>query len=190
MRIILAITGASGVHYGLKTLQTLVKLDHEVDLIISDSAKKILNIEYEGNYEEILKLATYKYDLMDIGAAIASGTHVNNGMIISPCSMKTLAAITSGFSQNLVHRAADCMLKEERKLILVLRETPLNAIHLENMLKAKRAGATILPATPGFYFQPKTIQDVINFVVGKTLNVFGIQHNLFQPWDPSKVGSD
>ncbi len=186
MKIILAITGASGIQYGLKSLETLVKLKHEVHLVVSDGAKKVMQIEYTGDYNALLDLAHYNYDLKDIGASIASGTHKNDGMIISPCSMKTLAAISSGYTQNLIQRCADCILKEERKLVLILRETPLSTIHIRNMLTAKNAGATILPASPGFYYKPKTIDDIINFIVGKTLNIFGIEHSLFQPWDPKK----
>lgn len=186
MKIILAITGASGIQYGLRTLETLISMDHEVNLIVSESAIKVMDVEYGENFNEVLRLATLTFDQNDIGASIASGTHKNDGMIISPCSMKTLAAIALGYSQNLIHRAADCMLKEERKLILVLRETPLSSIHLKNMLCAKQAGATILPASPGFYYRPKTIDDIINFIVGKTLNVMGIKHILFKPWDPNK----
>lgn len=187
MRLIVGITGGSGAQYGLRLIEVLVELGHQVDLVISDGGKKVMELEVTSDYSSILDLATEQYDIKDIGAPIASGTHPNDGMIIIPCSMKTLAAIAHGFSQNLVHRAADCMLKENRKLILVTRETPLNLIHLNNLVTAKQAGAVIFPASPGFYYKPKTIDDVVNFVVGKILNIFSIDHDLFDPWDPSKA---
>jgi 4-hydroxy-3-polyprenylbenzoate decarboxylase len=185
MRVILGITGASGVQYGLKTLETLIAYNHEVDLVVSDSAKKVMSVEYEGDFMSIFETATKIHSITNLGASIASGTSRNEGMIISPCSMKTLAAIATGYTQNLIHRAADCMLKEERRLVLVLRETPLSLVHLKNMLAVKEAGATILPASPGFYYNPSSVEDLINFIVGKTLNVFGVDHSLFKPWDPS-----
>lgn len=184
MRIIVAISGASGVQYGLRLIDVLSDLGHQVDVVISDGARKVMSYEIDYPFQSILERATAQYDIHDIGAAIASGTHPTNGMIIAPCSMKTLAAIANGFSQNLIHRAADCMLKEERKLVMILRETPLSAVHLKNMLSAKQAGASIMPASPGFYYNPKSVDDLINFVVGKALNLFNIPHNLFKPWDP------
>lgn len=187
MRIIVAITGASGVQYGLNLIKRLVELEHEIDLVVSDGAKKVMKYEVKDDVEEILSMATSIYDIKDIGAAIASGTHPSDGMIIIPCSMKTLAAVATGFSNNLIHRASDCMLKEERKLVLVLRETPLNLIHLRNMVTAKEAGATILPASPGFYREPQSIDDLVDFVVGKALSVFGIKHSIYTPWDPQDL---
>ena len=177
-------SGASGVQYGLRLIETLIELGHDVDLVVSEGAKKVMGFEVDGDFKNILNKASNIFDITDIGAKIASGTYQNDGMIVVPCSMKTLAAVANGFSQNLIHRAADCMLKEERKLVLVLRETPYNLIHMQNMIKVKQAGGTILPASPGFYYNPKSIDDLINFIVGKILNVFSITHNLFKPWDP------
>jgi len=182
-------SGASGAQYGLRLIETLHNLGHEIDLVVSSGAEKVLDLEVDFDYQKILDMADYHYNISDISAPIASGTHPNQGMIVMPCSMKTLAAIAHGFSQNLIHRAADCMLKEGRKLVLVNRETPLNRIHLTNMLTVQEAGATILPASPGFYYQPRSVDDLVNFVVGKTLNVFGISHTLFQPWDPENAAS-
>jgi len=189
MRLIVAMSGASGAQYGLRLIETLHNLGHEIDLVVSSGAEKVLDLEVDFDYQKILDMADYHYNISDISAPIASGTHPNQGMIVMPCSMKTLAAIAHGFSQNLIHRAADCMLKEGRKLVLVNRETPLNRIHLTNMLTVQEAGATILPASPGFYYQPRSVDDLVNFVVGKTLNVFGISHTLFQPWDPENAAS-
>ena len=180
-------SGASGSQYGLNLIRKLSELGHEIDLVVSDGAKKVMEYEVKGDTDEIFSLATSIYDIRDIGAAIASGTHPSDGMIIAPCSMKTLAAIATGFSNNLIHRAADCMLKEEKKLILVIRETPLNLIHLKNMLAAKQAGASILPASPGFYKNPDSVEDLVDFVVGKALSLFGIKHEIYTPWNPQDL---
>ncbi|OLS28516.1 MAG: putative aromatic acid decarboxylase [Candidatus Heimdallarchaeota archaeon LC_2] len=186
-RVIIAISGASGVQYGLKLLTVLTELGKEVDLVISKGAHKVMGFELDFDPEPIINRATQIYEINDIGAKIASGTHPSEGMIIVPCSTKTLGAIANGFSQNLIHRAAECMLKEGRPLILVPRETPLSQIHLQNLLTVKAAGATILPASPGFYYKPKSVEDLIDFVVGKILNVLKIPHELFKPWDPEKA---
>lgn len=187
MRLIVAMSGGSGAQYGLRLIETLRKQNHDVDLVVSDGARRVLDLEVGGNYDRILNQATEIHEISDIGASIASGTHPNDGMIIIPCSMKTLAAIAHGFSQNLIHRAADVMLKENRNLILVNRETPLNRVHLKNMLAAQEAGAMIMPASPGFYHHPQSVDDIINFVVGKVLNIFDIEHDLFEPWDPDEA---
>ena len=149
-----------------------------------------MNLELDFDPQSIINSATQVYDTKDIGAKIASGTHPSDGMIIVPCSTKTLAAVATGYSQNLIHRAADCMLKENRPLVLVVRETPLSLIHIQNMLTAKQAGATILPASPGFYYKPKSVNDLIDFIVGKILNYFKIEHDIFLPWDPENIGKD
>ena len=188
-RLIVGMTGASGVQYGLKLIEVLVESGHEVDLVISTGARKVMEYELTFDPEPILNMAHHRYDERDLGAPIASGTHPNQGMIIAPCSTKTLSAVANGYSDNLVCRAAECMLKENRPLVLVTRETPLNLIHLKNMVAAKEAGATILPASPGFYYKPQSVDDLINFVAGKVLNTFSIEHNLFKPWDPDKAKS-
>ncbi len=158
--------------------------------MISPAAIKVLELEVGNSYRSILSNVEVQYDVNDIAAPIASGTHRNDGMIIAPCSMKTIAAIASGYTQNLIHRAADCMLKEGRKLVLLFRETPLNLIHLKNLTLLKEAGATIMPAAPGFYYHPKTVNDLVDFIVAKVLSQFGIPHPRFAPWDPEKAKED
>ncbi|MDH5401290.1 MAG: UbiX family flavin prenyltransferase [Candidatus Heimdallarchaeota archaeon] len=184
MRLILGITGASGVQYGLKTLETLISLGHEVDLVISDGARKVMEYEVSSDMSHIINSATKIHDIKNLASEIASGTHRNSGMIIIPCSMKTIAAIANGYSDNLIQRAADCTLKENRKLVIVFRETPLNLIHLKNLVTIKEAGGIIMPAAPGFYKKPQTIDDLVDFIVAKTLNIFDINQSLMKPWNP------
>lgn len=157
-RLIVAISGASGVQYGLRLVELLIASGIEVDLVVSESARRVMELEIEFDPNPIINSATQIYDSTDIGAKIASGTHPSDGMIIVPCSTKTLAAVATGYSQNLIHRAADCMLKENRPLVLVVRETPLSLIHIQNMLTVKQAGGTILPASPGFYYKPNSVE--------------------------------
>ena len=187
MKIILGITGGSGIQYSIRIAEVLTSLQHEVELVVSKGAKKVFEIETQIDYEQFINKMPVTYDINDIAAPIASGTHINDGMIIAPCSMKTVGAIAAGYTQNLIHRAADCMLKEERKLVLIFRETPLNLIHLRNLCTLKEAGAVIMPAAPGFYYGPQTVDDLVNFVVGKALNIFKIQHTLFKPWNPKNI---
>jgi 4-hydroxy-3-polyprenylbenzoate decarboxylase len=182
MILILAITGASGAAYGLTLAQSLK--GHELHVIVTDSAKKIIDEEI-GNKEKLLselaKLATL-HDEHSFDSPLASGSFLFDAMVICPCSMKTLAAIANGYSSNLVARAADVTLKEKRKLILVPRETPLSAIHLENMLKLSRLGVIVLPACPAFYSKPKDIDELVNFVVGRVLDQLGIQNKKYRRW--------
>jgi 4-hydroxy-3-polyprenylbenzoate decarboxylase len=182
MKILLGIGGASGSIYGIRLLQELIKSDNEVHLIISDGAKKI--IEYETNYtfKDIEIKASYCYDNSDMFAGPASGSFNLDAMVVAPCSMKTLSAIANGYSDTLTSRAACCFLKEERKLILVIRETPLDLAGINNMYSAKLAGATIMPAMPGFYHKPKKIDDLVDFIVGKILDQLKIKHSLFKRW--------
>jgi 4-hydroxy-3-polyprenylbenzoate decarboxylase len=182
LELVVALTGASGVIYGVHLLKVLRHLKISTHLIISDPAKVIIKHELKLNVKEIEKFADFVYTPSDLTAPIASGSYQVSGMVIVPCSMKTLAAIASGYADNLIVRVADCMLKEKRPLILVPRETPLSIIHLRNMVKAAEAGAIIIPAMPGFYHEPKTIEDLVNFVVGKILDVLGIQHDLYRRW--------
>ncbi|MFX1485925.1 MAG: UbiX family flavin prenyltransferase [Promethearchaeota archaeon] len=182
MKIIVAITGASGVIYGIRLLEVLRDENIETALIISEIAKEIISWEVEQKKEEIEKLASKSYKTDEFFTELASGTFLVDAMVIIPCSMKTLSAIANGFSSNLITRAADCVLKEGRKLILVPRETPLSMIHLENMLRAKRSGAIILPAMPAFYHKPKNIDELTDFVIGKILDQIGIKHDLFARW--------
>jgi len=183
-RIVVAMTGASGVIYGIRFLETLSELrgDIEIDLIISKVAENIIRIETEYDPSYVKSLATRVFNPGDLTAPIASGSYLFEAMVIIPCSMKTLSAIAYGYSENLITRAADVALKEKRKLILVPRETPLSPIHLENMLKLARLGVVILPACPGFYHGPKKISDLVDFIVGKVLDQLGIEHDLFERW--------
>lgn len=182
MKVLLSIGGASGGIYGIRLFEELLKSGVETHLIISDGAKKIL--EYETNYKvkELKKKADFYYDNSDMCAAPASGSFKLDAMVVAPCSMKTLSAIANGYGDTLTSRAASCCLKEERKLILAIRETPLDLPGIKNMLSAKQAGTTILPAMPGFYHKPKKIEDLVDFVVGKIMDQLRIDHSLFKRW--------
>lgn len=182
MRLTVAITGCSGVIYGVRMLEICKQLGIETDLIVSRAAEPILKLELDKNVEELRKLVTTTYSPDDLSAPLSSGSVRRDGMVIVPCSMKTLGAIASGFASDLISRAADVTLKQNRPLVLVPRETPLNLIHLENMTRLKRAGATILPACPGYYHKPKAIPDLANFIVGRILDVLGVEHQLYQRW--------
>jgi len=182
MHLIVAITGCSGVIYGVRLLEACRKLGIKTDLIVSQAAEKLLKLELGKTIKDIRKLATRNYSQDDLEAPLASGSVKTDGMVIAPCSMKTLGAIASGIADNLITRAADVTLKEGRPLVLVPRETPLNLIHLENMVKLKLAGATILPAVPGFYHKPKEISELIDFIVGRILDVLGVEHKLYRRW--------
>jgi 4-hydroxy-3-polyprenylbenzoate decarboxylase len=182
LRLIVAVTGASGVIYAYNLLKELEKMNIEVFLIISETAKKIIDLELGVTCKEFSELSSRTFDNSDLAASLASGSFLVDGMIIVPCSMSTLAAVAHGCSDNLIRRAADCTLKENRLLILVPRETPLSLTCMENMMKAKMAGAVILPAMPGFYHKPKNLGDLVNFVVGKILDILKIEHNLYQRW--------
>lgn len=182
MKFVVAITGASGVVYGKRLLEILKERDVETYLVTSRVADEILESELGIKVNDLKNLAKAHYLEDDLTAPITSGSFLVDGMIIVPCSMKTLAGIASGFTDNVVLRAADVVLKEHRRLILVPRETPLNPIHLENMLKLARLGVTILPAMPAFYHRPRSIDDLVDFVVGKILDSIGVEHNLYQRW--------
>jgi 4-hydroxy-3-polyprenylbenzoate decarboxylase len=186
MRLVVAITGCSGVIYGVRLIEACKKLGIETDLIVSRAAEKLLKLELGKDVEDIRKLATRNYLQDDLEAPLASGSVKIDGMVIAPCSMKTLGAIASGVADNLITRAADVTLKEGRPLVLVPRETPLNLIHLENMVRLKLAGATILPAMPGFYHKPKEISEMVDFIVGRILDVLGVEHKLYRRWQGSK----
>ena len=182
MQLIVGISGASGVVYGIRLLKELRKIDDvETHLTISRTAKKI--IEAEGfDREDVVALANHSYDVEDLTAPLTSGSFKVDGMVVIPCSMKTLAGIAHGYSDNLLLRAADVTLKEGRRLVLVPRETPLSPIHLKNMLKLAGIGVTILAAMPAFYHKPKTVDDVVAYIVGKVLDIFGIRHHLYRRW--------
>jgi len=183
MEVIVGISGASGVQYGIRLLEVLVKTGIKTHLVLTEAAKQIIEIETDYLPIEVEKLTTWNYSQKDFSAPIASGSYRTAGMIIAPCSMKTLGAVANGISDTLLTRAADVCLKEERKLILMTRETPLNLIHLENMLKAKKAGASILPACPGFYSRPKTLDDLIDTMAGRALDLLGVENDIYQRWE-------
>lgn len=180
MEIIVAITGASGVIYGLRLLEELK--DENVYLILSNEAKRI--IEYETSYDikKIKEMVKEYYEEEQIESKLASGSFNCDTMVIVPCSLKTMSAVASGFAFNLITRAAICCLKENKKLVIVPRETPLDEISIENMLKLKKAGVVILPAMPAFYYKPKSIDDLVNYIVGKIMSQLGLKHNLYREW--------
>lgn len=210
--IIVAISGASGTIYGIRFLQFLLENNYKVEMIISHSACKVASDELDlelSFYPEILKeqVLSYlvnklgaeklkdKFNLLnvwafsDISASISSGSYKTSGMIIIPASMGTVASIANGISNNLITRAADVCLKERRRLVVLPREMPFSTIHLENLLKLSKLGAIIAPASPGFYSKPVNISDVVDFVAGKALDLFGIEHEIFKRWskDPQKL---
>jgi len=185
-QVIVAISGASGAIYGVRLVRALRDARVRVHLTISPSAEITLKLETGMNPRDLARLATHTYPSTDLTAPISSGSSPIDGMVIAPCSTKTLAAIASGYSDNLITRAADVALKENRTLVLVPRETPLSQIHLRNMLTLARAGAVILPASPGFYHNPKTVDDLVDHVVGKIMDVLQIEHNLYKRWTGPK----
>jgi 4-hydroxy-3-polyprenylbenzoate decarboxylase len=187
MRLIIGITGATGPIYGIRLLEVLKKKRIETDLIISSAAKKIIPQEAPYSIKEVESLAHQVYEDGNLSAAISSGSFKTDGMIVMPCSIKSLSSIAHSYNLNLLTRAADVTLKERRKLVLVVRETPLHQGHLELMLQVSRMGGIILPPIPAFYHHPKTIDDLINQTVGKTLDLFGIDHNLFERWGSTPV---
>ena len=182
MKIILGITGASGAIYGIRLLETLKKTEHEVILIISDWGKKTIALETDYSLDTVINLADAVYENDDLAAAVSSGSYGADAVIIAPCSMKTLSAVAHGYSESLIPRVADVALKERRPLLMMVRETPFNAIHLDNMLKATQAGAILVPPLIAFYHRPQTVDDIINQSVGKILDLLHIEHDLFPRW--------
>ena len=176
--MLIAITGASGVDLAVILLRQLKKIGLETELIITKVAEKIISIETEYKVNEIIELSDKYYDVDDLTAGPASGSYKNNVMIIIPCSMKTLAAIANGYADNLITRAADVIIKERRKLILVVRESPFSAIHLENMLKLSRLGVVIAPPIPSYYIKPKSIKELNEYFVGRVLDHIGVESNI------------
>jgi len=182
MKLVIGITGSTGVIYGVRLLDVLKEKNIQTHLIFTEWAKKCLAMETEFTVDEVKSLATTVSDESNMAASISSGTHKMDGMIVIPCTMKTLSSIAVGYDETLVSRAAGVTLKESRKLVLVTRETPLTAINLENMLKLARLGVVILPPVPGFYTKPKTIDEIVDHTVGKCLDQFNIEHNLYKRW--------
>ena len=183
MRLVIGISGASGAVYGIRALQVLKKLGVETHLVMTNAALETIRLETDYDKTEVERLATETHRIDDITSNVASGSYRTDGMLVIPCSMKTLAGIASGYSDNLLLRAADVTLKERRRLVLVVRETPLSLIHLENMVTVTRAGGVVLPAMPAFYNKPKTVDALINQVVGKALDLLGVDHKLLKRWD-------
>lgn len=181
-RIVIGISGTSCVLLGIRLLDFLKKTDFETHLIISETAKKIIEHETSYKAKQVEKLADFSYKNEDLFGSPASGSFKTEGMVVIPCSMKTLSGIANGFSNNLLLRSADVCLKERRKLILVTRETPLSLIHLENMVKVTRAGGIILPPVLTFYSKPKNIDNMVDHLVGKVLDLFGIENKLYKRW--------
>lgn len=181
-RIVVAITGASGAIYGVKLVEALADAGSEIHLIVSGSGAKVLGHELDLTVDDIAPRAYACYDPRDIGATPASGTAGLEAMVICPCSASTLATVAAGLTTNLIHRAADVMLKEGRPLIVVPRESPLHVGHLENLLKVARIGAVVLPASPGFYHRPHSVDDLVNHVVGKICDRLGVAHKLYERW--------
>ncbi|WP_308556300.1 UbiX family flavin prenyltransferase [uncultured Lactobacillus sp.] len=186
-RIVIGISGASGSIYGIDLLQKLANVaDVETHLVMSDWAKENIKLETNFKPEDVAQMADYVYDDHNLGAAIASGSFLVDAMVIAPASMKTIAGIAIGFDEDLIMRAADVMLKEQRKLILVPRETPLSAIHLENLTKLAKLGVQIIPPIPSFYDHPKTIQDIINHQTMKIMDSLHIANDVGRRWGDEK----
>jgi flavin prenyltransferase len=191
LKIIVAITGATGAIYGVRILQRLREAGVETHLVISRWGARTLLHETPFSREHVESLATVSYAAADMGAAISSGSFRTDGMVIAPCSAKTLAAVAHGFGENLVHRAADVILKERRRLVLVVREAPLSDIHLENMLKLSRMGAVVLPPMPAFYNRPRTVDDVVDHTALRVLDQFGLDVSGVERWSGEMgVGMD
>jgi flavin prenyltransferase len=182
-RIIVALSGSSGPHYGVRLLEVLSGVQAvETHAIVSAAARKTIAYEMERDPSDVEQLADVVHDERNLAASIASGTFITSGMVIAPCSIKTLSAVANSFNDNLIARAADVCLKERRRLVLVVRETPLHAGHLRLMLQATEAGAVLLPPVPGFYHRPATLQDIIDHTVTKILDQFGIDAGLLARW--------
>jgi len=181
-RVVVAITGASGVVYGYELVKTLSQMEKEIHLILSSSGRELLSLELGLVPEDLAGYVRKSYSNDDMSSALSSGSNRFACMVVVPCSMHTLASIASGDSSTLVARVADIALKEGRTLVLVPRETPLNLIHIRNMETVTLAGATVLPAMPGFYHKPEKVSDMVRFVVGKILDQLGIDNDLFKRW--------
>ena len=181
-RIIVGITGASGALYGVRSLQLLKEKGFETHLIISRAGKQVIELETDYKVRDVEAMASCTHDDKDLAAPVASGSYLTGGMIIAPCTMKTLSGVANSYANNLIERAADVTLKEKRKLVLVVRETPFHKGHLRLMSQAADMGAHILPPIPAFYHKPATIDDIIDQTVGKILDFYGIEHDLFERW--------
>jgi flavin prenyltransferase len=189
-RLIVAVTGATGAIYGVRLLQILQAMpDIETHLLVSDAGVQTLYQELEMNRKDVESLADVIHNVREIGASIASGSFQSDGMIVAPCSMKTLASIAHGLSENLISRAADVVLKERRRLVLMVRETPFNLAHLRNMTAVTEMGGIIFPPLPSFYHHPQNIEEMINHTVGRVLDLFTIPHELTPRWNGLKANN-
>jgi 4-hydroxy-3-polyprenylbenzoate decarboxylase len=186
-RIVVGIAGASGVIYGVRMLSLLRDTEHETHLILSEAGKLNIKIETDFTPEEVAAMADCVYDHKNVAASLASGSFLTGGMAVVPCTIKTLSGIANSYTENLLVRAADVTLKEKRKLVLVVRETPLHKGHLRLMMQAADMGAHILPPVPSFYHQPKSIQDIIDQTIGKVFDYLEIEHDLFRRWGEPKA---
>lgn len=182
LQITVGITGSTGAIYGIRILEELKRLNHRTHLIMSEWGEKCIRMETGRDPDQVREMADAVSGERNMASSVSSGTHVTDGMVVAPCSMKTLAAISHGYDDTLIARAAGVTIKESRRLVLMARETPLSAIHLENMLKLSRLGVVILPPMTEFYTKPRTISDIINHGVGKCLDQFGIDHGLYKRW--------
>lgn len=182
MKLVVGITGSTGVVYGIRMLKALREQNVGTHLVITEWAKKCIMMETDYKFEDVKAMASQYSDDSNLASGISSGTYRTDGMVVIPCSMKTLSSIANGYDETLVARAAGVTLKESRRLVLVPRETPLTAINLENMLKLARLGVVILPPVPGFYTRPKSIDELVDHTVGKCLDQFGIEHDLYKRW--------
>jgi flavin prenyltransferase len=189
-RFVVGITGASGVIYGIRLLEVLKKLKIETHLVVTPAAKITIAAETDYSAQSVERLASKNYRYNDIAAAISSGSFKTDGMIVIPCSMHAMGALASGVSDNLLLRSAEVTMKERRTLVLVPRETPLSLIHLENMRRLASAGVCILPAMPGFYEKPKSVAQIVDHLVGKVLDVMGVENDLFKRWTGMSSKSD
>lgn len=189
--LVVGITGASGAIYGIRFVQVVTELGYDVALVISDAARLVIQEELGKSFEDLFetkhleRISLFSYK--DLTAPIASGSYPTQGMVLIPCSTGTLGHLASGATVNLIHRAAECTVKEGRRLVIVPREAPLSAIHLENLLKLARLGVRIVPASPAFYSGAQTIQDLVDFVVGKVLDSLEIPHTLYPRWTGKTV---
>lgn len=186
-RIVVGISGASGPQYGIRLLQVMRELGVETHLVLSKGGRRNIVLESDWAVEDVEKLASVNYDFQDVGAAIASGSFLTDGMVVAPCSVKTASGIANSYNENLLVRAADVSLKERRNLVLLLRETPLHKGHLDIMRRCADLGALILPPMVAFYHQPQSIQEIIDQTVGKVLDAFSIEHDLFRRWKGSDI---
>ncbi|WP_455391419.1 UbiX family flavin prenyltransferase [[Eubacterium] cellulosolvens] len=191
MEIIIGITGASGVIYGINLLKLLANDQTcKVHLVLSEQAKQLINYETGLALADVTEFAEHYYENSELTAGIASGSKLIDGMVVVPCTMSTAAKINSGIADNLITRTADVCLKEHRKLIIVPRETPCNPIHLRNLYELSKIGVIILPAMPGFYHKPKSVDDLISFITGKILDQLGLKHNLYARWSGNEIAGE